>query len=153
MTLINTAVKRPVAVWMMMLAIMLFGMVSFSRLAIKLLPDLSYPTLTIRTLYSGAAPIEIEQLVSKPVEEAVGIVKGLRKLSSISRAGMSDVMLEFEWGTDMDMAALDVREKLDILMLPLDIEPPLLLRFNPNLDPIIPAPSRYRSPETLAHLC
>lgn len=137
MTLINTAVKRPVAVWMMMLAIMLFGMVSFSRLAIKLLPDLSYPTLTIRTLYSGAAPIEIEQLVSKPVEEAVGIVKGLRKLSSISRAGMSDVMLEFEWGTDMDMAALDVREKLDTLMLPLDIEPPLLLRFNPNLDPII----------------
>ncbi|MCL2914326.1 efflux RND transporter permease subunit [Shewanella corallii] len=137
MSMIETAVKRPVAVWMMMLAIMLFGMVSFSRLAIKLLPDLSYPTLTIRTMYDGAAPVEVEQLVSKPVEEAVGIVKGLRKISSVSRSGMSDVVLEFEWGTNMDMASLDVREKLDTIILPLDIDKPLLLRFNPNLDPIM----------------
>ncbi|MGI2260319.1 efflux RND transporter permease subunit [Shewanella sp. GXUN23E] len=137
MSMINTAVKRPVAVWMMMLAIMLFGMVSFSRLAVKLLPDLSYPTLTIRTLYDGAAPVEVEQLVSKPVEEAVGIVKGLRKITSVSRSGMSDVVLEFEWGTNMDMASLDVREKLDTITLPLDIDKPLLLRFNPNLDPIM----------------
>ncbi|MGL5359972.1 MAG: efflux RND transporter permease subunit, partial [Shewanella sp.] len=67
MSIISTSVKRPVTVWMFMLAIMLFGMVSFSRLAVKLLPDLSYPTLTIRTTYDGAAPMEVEQLVSKPI--------------------------------------------------------------------------------------
>lgn len=120
-----------------MLAVILFGMVGFSRLAVKLLPDLSYPTITIRTQYVGAAPVEVEQLVSKPIEEAAGIVKGLRKISSISRSGMSDVVLEFEWGTDMDMASLDVREKLDTIILPLDVKKPLLLRFNPNLDPIV----------------
>lgn len=137
MSIISTSVKRPVTVWMFMLAVILFGMVGFSRLAVKLLPDLSYPTLTIRTMYDGAAPVEVEQLVSKPIEEAVGVVKGLRKISSISRSGMSDVVLEFEWGTTMDMASLDVREKLDTIALPLDVKKPLLLRFNPNLDPIM----------------
>ena len=137
MSIITTSVRRPVTVWMFMLAVILFGMVGFSRLAVKLLPDLSYPTITIRTLYVGAAPVEIEQLVSKPIEEAAGIVKGLRKISSISRSGMSDVVLEFEWGTNMDMASLDVREKLDTIILPLDVKKPLLLRFNPNLDPIV----------------
>ncbi|MDR8523540.1 efflux RND transporter permease subunit [Shewanella fidelis] len=137
MSIIKTAVNRPVTVWMFMFAVILFGMVGFSRLAVKLLPDLSYPTITIRTQYVGAAPVEVEQLVSKPIEEAAGIVKGLRKISSISRSGMSDVVLEFEWGTDMDMASLDVREKLDTIELPLDVKKPLLLRFNPNLDPIV----------------
>ena len=137
MSIINTSVKRPVTVWMFMFAVMLFGMVGFSRLAVKLLPDLSYPSVTIRTAYDGAAPVEIEQLVSKPIEEAVGVVKGLRKISSISRSGMSDVVLEFEWGTNMDMASLEVREKIDTIELPLDINKPLLLRFNPNLDPIM----------------
>ncbi|RPA27308.1 efflux RND transporter permease subunit [Shewanella frigidimarina] len=137
MSIINTSVKRPVTVWMFMFAVMLFGMVGFSRLTVKLLPDLSYPSVTIRTAYDGAAPVEIEQLVSKPIEEAVGVVKGLRKISSISRSGMSDVVLEFEWGTNMDMASLEVREKIDTIELPLDINKPLLLRFNPNLDPIM----------------
>ncbi len=137
MSIIKTSVNRPVTVWMFMFAVILFGMVGFSRLAVKLLPDLSYPTITIRTQYIGAAPVEVEQLVSKPIEESAGIVKGLRKISSISRSGMSDVVLEFEWGTDMDMASLDVREKIDTIELPLDVKKPLLLRFNPNLDPIV----------------
>ncbi|MCL1142617.1 efflux RND transporter permease subunit [Shewanella gaetbuli] len=137
MSIIKTSVNRPVAVWMFMLAVMIFGLVGFSRLAVMLLPDLSYPSVTIRTNYDGAAPVEIEQLISKPIEEAVGVVKGLRKISSISRSGLSDVVLEFEWGTDMDMASLEVREKLDTIELPLDINKPLLLRFNPNLDPIM----------------
>ncbi|KFZ38824.1 acriflavin resistance protein [Shewanella mangrovi] len=154
MSLINVSVRRPVTVWMFMLAIMLFGVVGFSRLAVTLLPDLSYPTLTIRTQYDGAAPVEVEQLVSKPIEEAVGIVKGLRKISSVSRSGMSDVVLEFEWGTQMDMAGLEVREKLDTIELPLDIDKPLLLRFNPNLDPImrLALPAKSASEEELKHL-
>lgn len=137
MGIIKTSVKRPVTVWMFILAIVMLGMVGFNRLSVNLLPDMSYPSLTVRTTYEGAAPAEVEQLVSKPIEEAVGVVKGLRQVSSISRAGLSDVQLEFEWGTDMDMAALDTREKLDAIELPLDVDKPLLLRFNPNLDPIV----------------
>ncbi|MGS2720046.1 efflux RND transporter permease subunit [Paraglaciecola aestuariivivens] len=137
MNIVELAVKRPVTIWMFTLAIALFGMVSLSRLAINLLPELSYPTLTIRTDYLGAAPGEIEQLVSKPIEETIGVVKGVRSVTSISKANQSDVLLEFEWGTDMDLASLEVREKLDTLQLPLDIKKPLLLRFNPSLDPIL----------------
>ena len=137
MKLVNLAVARPVTIWMFTLGIMLFGLVAMARLAVNLLPDLSYPTLTIRTDYLGAAPAEVEQLVSKPIEESVGIVKGIRKVQSVSRSGRSDVIMEFEWGTDMDLAGLEVREKLDVLWLPLDVKKPLLLRFNPNLDPIV----------------
>ena len=137
MTLVDIAVKRPVTVWMFTFAVILFGMVGFSRLSLNLLPELSYPTLTVRTLYPGAAPTEVEQLISKPVEEAVGIVKGLRKISSISRAGQSDVLLEFDWDSPMDLTSLEVREKLDLITLPLDVKKPLLLRFNPSLDPIL----------------
>ena len=137
MSIVNIAVKRPVAVAMFTFAVLLFGMVSLGRLSVNLLPELAYPTLTIRTDYTGAAPGEVEQLVSKPIEEAIGVVKGVRTVTSTSRAGQSDVVLEFAWGTDMDFASLEVREKLDILQLPLDVDKPRLLRFNPSLDPII----------------
>lgn len=137
MKLVDVAVSRPVTIWMFTCAVILFGLVSLSRLSVNLLPDLSYPTLTIRTDYAGAAPSEVEQLVSKPIEETIGTVKGVRKVHSISKAGQSDVVLEFEWGVKMDLASLEVREKLDILQLPLDVKSPLLLKFNPSLDPIM----------------
>jgi len=81
--------------------------------------------------------MEIENLISQPVEEAIGVVKNLRKIHSVSRTGQSDVVLEFAWGTNMDQAGLDVRDKLDILQLPLDAKKPVLLRFNPSTDPIM----------------
>lgn len=137
MKIINTAVQRPVAVAMFTFAVLLFGMVSLGRLSVNLLPELSYPTLTVRTDYTGAAPGEVEQLVSKPIEESIGVVKGIQSVVSTSRAGQSDVVMTFAWGTDMDFASLEVREKLDVLQLPLDVDKPRLLRFNPSLDPII----------------
>jgi HAE1 family hydrophobic/amphiphilic exporter-1 len=137
MSIVSTVVKRPVTVAMFTLAVMLFGMVGFSRLSVSLLPDLSYPTLTVRTDNAGAAPAEIEQLISKPIEESVGVVKGIRKVHSISKAGQSDVVIEFEWGVAMNFATQNVREKLDIIALPKDVNKPIILRFNPALDPII----------------
>lgn len=136
-SIIKVAVRRPIAVSMMVFAVILFGLVSLSQLSLTLLPELTYPSLTVRTAYTGAAPAEVEQLVSKPIEEAVGTVKGIRKIHSISKSGSSDVVLEFEWGTKMDNASIEIREKLDIVVLPLDVEKPVILRFNPNLDPII----------------
>jgi HAE1 family hydrophobic/amphiphilic exporter-1 len=110
MNLVEFSVRRRVTVLMVTLTFVLFGAIGLSSLPVNLLPDLSYPTLTVRTEYTGAAPSEIETLISEPVEEAVGVVKGLRKLKSVSRTGQSDVVLEFAWGTDMDRASLEVRD-------------------------------------------
>ncbi len=137
MSLAEFSVRRRVTVFMVTLTFVLFGVIGFSALPVNLLPDLSYPTLTVRTEYTGAAPAEIETLISEPVEEAVGVVKGLRKLKSVSRTGQSDVVLEFAWGTDMDRAGLEVRDKLETLNLPLEAEQPVLLRFNPSTEPVM----------------
>ncbi len=137
MKLIDFSIKRKVTISMFTVAILLFGMVSLGRLNVNLLPDLSYPTLTIRTEFEGAAPVEIENLITKPIEEAVGVVKGVKKVRSISRTGQSDVVLEFAWGTEMDFANLDVISKLDAIQLPLQAKKPVTLRFDPTLDPVM----------------
>ncbi len=136
-SLVEFATRRRVTVFMMTLTLVLFGLISLGSLKVNLLPDLSYPTLTVRTDYTGAAPSEIETLISQPAEEALGVVKGLRKLKSISRTGQSDVVLEFAWGTNMDQASLDVRDKMEALQFPLEAKPPVLLRFNPSTQPIM----------------
>jgi HAE1 family hydrophobic/amphiphilic exporter-1 len=136
-SLVEFSTRRRVTVAMVTLTFVMFGLIALSELKVNLLPDLSYPTLTVRTEYTGAAPVEIETLISEPVEEAVGVVKGLRKLKSVSRTGQSDVVLEFAWGTDMDQASLEVRDKMEIVQLPLEAEPPVLLRFNPSTEPIM----------------
>ena len=135
--LIEIATERRVTIAMLMVAIVLFGMVSLSRLKLNLLPDISYPTLTVRTELTGAAPAEVENLLTKPIEESVGVVRNVRVVRSVSRSGQSDVTIEFLWGTDMDIAGVDVREKLDILQLPLEASRPLLLRFDPSSEPIM----------------
>ena len=137
MNWIAVAVRRPVTVMMGAVTLLLFGLISLGGLSVNLLPDLSYPTLTVRTELQGAAPAEIETLLTRPIEESVGTVNNVRSIDSISRTGQSDVILEFAWGTDMDMAGLDVREKLEVLQLPLEAGRPSLLRFNPATDPIV----------------
>jgi len=137
MNLVEFATRRRVTVAMVTLTFVLFGLIALRDLKVNLLPDLSYPTLTVRTEYTGAAPAEIETLISEPIEEAVGVVKNLRKLKSVSRTGQSDVVLEFAWGTDMDQASLEVRDKLDVLRLPLESDAPVLLRFNPSTEPVM----------------
>ncbi len=135
--LVEFATRRRVTVAMVTLTFVLFGFIALGNLKVNLLPDLSYPTLTVRTEYTGAAPSEIETLITEPVEEAVGVVKNLRKLKSVSRTGQSDVVLEFAWGTDMDQASLEVRDKMEALQLPLEAKAPVLLRFNPSTEPIM----------------
>jgi len=128
---------RPVAVLMVFLAAVVFGFFSLQRLPVTLMPELTYPTLTIRTEYPGAAPQEVENEISRPVEEALGVLAGLNRLTSVSRSGLSDVTLEFLWGTDMSKAAQEALEKLDLVFLPREAERPLILRFDPALDPIM----------------
>ncbi len=136
MRLIDIATERRVTVAMFTVAIVLFGFVSLARLKLNLLPDLAYPTLTVRTELPGSAPLEVENLLTKPIEESVGTINNVRQVRSVSRPGQSDVTLEFLWGTEMDMAGVELREKLDVLQLPLEASRPLLLRFDPGNEPI-----------------
>ena len=131
------ATRRPVAILMVVLAVCVFGWVSYQRLSLNLMPDISYPTLTVRTEYPGTAPEEVETLLSRPLEQELGIVPHLVNISSISKAGQSDIILEFEWDTDMNTMSQEIREKADRVWLPQDAEKPLLLRYDPSLDPIM----------------
>ena len=137
MKVVQFSIQRPVTVTMLFLALAVFGAVSYDKLALNLLPEISYPTLTVRTNYEGAAPAEVENLISKPVENAVSVVNNVVRVSSISKPEVSDVVIEFSWSTDMDFASLDVREKLDQVNLPIDADKPILLRYDPSTDPII----------------
>ena len=131
------SVRRRVTILMVAAAIVAFGAVSLTRLPVDLLPDIAYPSLTVRTEFPDTAPGEVENLVTRPVEEAVGVVRGLQEIHSVSRSGVSEVTLQFDWGADMDDLSLEVREKLDRVELPLEVEDPIVLRYDPALDPVI----------------
>ena len=88
------------------------------------MPKLNYPTLTVRTEYPGAAPEQVENEISRPIEEVLGVINGLNEISSISRANLSDVTMEFLWGTDMSQATQDTLEKLDLIFLPTEAKRP-----------------------------
>ncbi len=135
--LFRQVVTHPVAVGMISLAALVFGWVSYQRLSVELMPDISYPTITVRTVFDGAAPEEVEAQVSRPVEESLATLDGLVRLQSRSRAGGSDVVLGFDWGTDMAGAVQTVRENLQVTQLPEEVERPLILRYDPSLDPIL----------------
>ncbi len=135
--LVATAIRRRVTVVMTAVAVAAFGWVGFTRLPLELFPDVTYPSLTIQTDFPDTAPQEVENLVTRPVEEAVGVLRGLRTIHSVSRPGVSEVTLEFAWGTDMDLMSMEVREQLDRLVLPDDAESPIVLRYDPSLDPVL----------------
>ena len=131
------AADRPVATWMATVAIVVFGLVSLGQLPLALLPDLSYPTITVRTTFDGAAPEEVEQAVTDPIEKVVGTVENVVGVQSVSRPGVSDVTLKFRWGTRLDLASQRVRERLDVLELDSAAGKPSLLRYDPALDPVL----------------
>ncbi len=120
-----------------MLAVAVFGFLAAKKLPIELLPDISYPTLTVQTVYKDAAPQSVERFVTRPIEEAISVISGVRAMRSVSRSGLSEVILEFEWGEEMDFLVLDVREKLGLVELPREASLPRVLRYDPSLDPIV----------------
>jgi HAE1 family hydrophobic/amphiphilic exporter-1 len=139
MALSDLSIRRPVATAMLYLAVGVLGVVSFARLPIDLLPDVSFPTLSVWTTYPDAGPAEVERFVTEPVEAVVSRVPAVRGVDSRSREGQSLVRLQFHWGTDMEFAMLHVRERLDNLVgsLPESSERPVILTSDPTNDPII----------------
>jgi HAE1 family hydrophobic/amphiphilic exporter-1 len=139
MVLTELAIRRPIATAMFYLGVLLLGIISLSRLSVDLLPDLSYPQLTVRTTFPNASPVEVEELVTRRIEEVLATVPGIRQIESISREGISLVFLEFVWGTDMDIASLNVREKLDNVrwFLPREAGRPTILHVDPRSLPVM----------------
>jgi HAE1 family hydrophobic/amphiphilic exporter-1 len=139
MSLSRRCIERPVAVAMLFLAVAMLGIISFTRLPIDLLPDVSYPRLVVYTTYPDVGPSEVERFVTEPIERQVARVPGSERVESVSREGVSLVTLRFAWGTDMDFAVLNVREQLDNLRgsLPEMASRPAVLRTDPNSEPIM----------------
>jgi HAE1 family hydrophobic/amphiphilic exporter-1 len=137
--LARLAVDRPVTVYMFYFAVILLGIVSFRELSVDLLPDISYPRISVITNYPGVAPEEIETLITAPLESAVSRVPGLRRVESVSKEGVSLLTLEFDWGTDMDFTMLHTREQLDNAKdrFPEDAESPVIIPLDPQSRPIM----------------
>ncbi len=133
------SVGRPVFVTMATLIVLILGAVSLSRVPIDLMPDITYPTLSVRTSYSDAGPQEVETLITRPLERAFSAVPGVEQIYSRSSEGISDIRISFAWGTDLDAAANDIRDRLDrvISSLPEEADRPFLRKFDLASFPIL----------------
>lgn len=133
------SIKRPVMTWMIIAIVLVLGVVSLSRLGLDLLPNINLPIAAVTASYPGAGPEEIETMVTKPLESVLGTVSNVNSVRSISTEGSSIIILEFNQGTDMDFAALDMREKVDLIkgMLPSDVTNPMVLKLDPTMLPVM----------------
>jgi len=132
-------IQRPVAVAMVFLSLVLLGSISLLRLPIDLLPETSYPVLSVTTILGGYSPLEIEQIITKPIETALASLNNLVRLRSISQEGRAEIQMEFKLGTDMDFAMQEVRERLAYLQptFPEDTLKPQVSKYDPNASPIL----------------
>jgi HAE1 family hydrophobic/amphiphilic exporter-1 len=139
MSVARLSVGRPVGVAMVFLCVLLLGAISFARLPIDLLPEVGYPRLVVYTAMPETGPEEIERLITEPIEGSVATTPSAERVTSISREGVSLVTLRFAWGTNMDFAMLNVREKLDNVRsrLPTTASRPRILRVDPESEPIM----------------
>ncbi len=151
MKLTDFSVERPVTVLMIALIIVVLGSLFFSKLGLDLLPDIKYPMVSVVTTYPGVASEDIEELLTKPIEDVVSTIKGVKSVKSFSQEGLSVVMVEFNWGTDLDLAAQDVRDKLDLIQdfLPGDADKPLVVKLDVGAMPVLGYGITSKSLDTL----
>ncbi len=133
------SVKRPILTTIIFLVIIILGAISFSRLSIDLMPEITYPTISVITTYSDVGPQEMEELVTRPMEEALAAVQGVEQINSTSAEGRSQVRISFAWGTDLDVATNDIRDRLDRIAsrLPDDADTPMIRKFDVTAFPIM----------------
>ena len=139
MSLPEFSIKRPVTVLMAVMVCLLLGFIAFTEIPVDLMPEVNYPTLSITTDYEGVGPEEIETLISRPLEQIVSAAPGVERVTSTSSEGRSSVRIEFVFGTDIEVAADEVRSRLDRgrRTLPDDIEPPTIFKFDVTQFPIM----------------
>jgi hydrophobic/amphiphilic exporter-1 (mainly G- bacteria), HAE1 family len=138
MSIPRLAIQRPVTMFMLSAVITLLGFISLTRLPVDLMPEFQQPTLNIRTSYAGVGPLEMEELITRPIEQAVGAVPGLTRIESSSSEGNSQVQLNFEWGSNLAESADEVRTRMDRIRgrLPEDADPPTIQKFDPSQLPV-----------------
>jgi len=139
MFLSDVSIKRPVFATMMMVALVVFGIVALQRLAVDEYPDITYPIVIAQTSYPGASPEVMERDVSRPIEEALNTVSGIREITSTSQEGNSSVRLMMQLGVDVSEAQQEVIAKIARIrrQLPPDVDDPVIIRFDPNDRPIM----------------
>lgn len=139
MSIYDSAVKKPVTTALVFVTIVILGLFSLSKLSVDLLPEIETNAIMVMTAYPGASASDIEMNVSKPIENVMNSVSDLKNLTSQSRENISIVTLEFEYGTDIDIATNDVRDKLDMVesSLPDDVENPIIFKFGTDDIPIV----------------
>lgn len=133
------SVKKPVTITMMILIVLLLGVVSLSKLQVDLMPSIELPYVMVQTTYSGAGPEEIENLISKPLEQILSTVENIDTVISISNEGSSILLMQFNFNTDMDETTLQMREKIDMIKgyLPDGTTSPIVMKLDPNSMPIM----------------
>lgn len=133
------SVSRPKLTSMLVFIVVLIGFMSYTKLPIDLMPDITYPSLTVMANYDNASPEEVEEMVTRIIESALSAVPGVEEMTSVSSEGRSRVRLSFDWGTDLDAASNDVRDRLDriISRLPDNMDRPTLRKFDPSSMPIM----------------
>lgn len=139
MKLVELAVKRPVMITILVGVLLILGWVSFSRLAVDLYPEMKFPVGAVITSYSGAGPEEVESQVSQTLEGVLGTIANVKEITSYSMAGSSIVVVQFNWGTDMDFATLNMREKIALIetYLPQDADKPIVVKMDPAMMPVM----------------
>ncbi len=139
MNLTKLSVRRPITVIMVTLIVIIMGFVSFSRLAVDLFPNIEFPIALVITRFDGAGPKEVEKMVGKPIEESLATLEGLESIRTNAMNGMAMTILEFDFGTDMDMKAMDIRESVDLVKgyLPEDADEPMVMKLDINSMPIM----------------
>ena len=139
MSIPRLAIHRPVTMFMISFVVILLGAISLTRLPVDLMPESEFPSITVRVNYSGVGPLEMEELVTRPIEQAVSAIAGLEQVNSTSSEGNSNVRLQFAWGTDLNEAADEVRTRVDRVRgrMPEDADPPTVFKFDSNSMPIM----------------
>ena len=139
MKISHSSIHRPVFTVMVVLMVLIVGSVALSRLPVDLMPDITYPTLTVRTTYENASPEEVEKLITESIEEAVSAVPGVDEVTSVSSEGSSSVRVSFSWGTDLATGASDIRDRLDRVLptLPDEADRPTLFKFDLASFPVV----------------
>lgn len=139
MSIPRFAIQRPVMMTMISIIIILLGGISLTRLPVDLLPDISQPTVNVRVTYTGVGPLEMETLVTRPLEQQLSAVSGLQQMNSNSSEGSTNIQLNFTWGHDLNEAMDEIRTRIDRVRgrLPVDADPPVIAKFDPNTIPIM----------------
>ena len=139
MSIPRTAIQRPITMFMLSSVVVLLGLISLTRLPVDLLPDVSFPSITVRVGYPGVGPLEIEELIVRPLEQAMAAVPGVEQINATASEGSGTVRLNFAWGTDLNEAADEVRTRVDRIRgrMPEEADAPTIFKFDANSQPIM----------------